>query len=83
MYDSVSQDHTREYSDVFRSGRFWMWLWTLALCAMLGWGVATFVWWMDSVRNLNALSIAALWLACAAGFQATLGMRKADPDDDY
>ena len=67
----------------FRSGRFWMVLWTVAIGLMLLWGIATFLWWMDSVRNLNALSIAALWLACAAGFQSTLGMRKADPEDEY
>jgi hypothetical protein len=56
-------------------------VWTVALAVMLLWGFATFMWWMDSVRNLNALSIVAVWLACAAGFQATLGMRKADPKD--
>ena len=67
----------------FRSGRFWMVLWTVAIGLMLLWGIATFLWWMDSVRNLNALSIAALWLACEAGFQSTLGMRKADPEDEY
>lgn len=66
---------------MFSDGRFWMFLWTFVLCIMLAWGVATFLWWMDSVRNLNALSIVAVWLACAAGFQATLGMRKADPKD--
>jgi hypothetical protein len=66
---------------MFSSGRFWMILWSIALVIMLAWGFATFAWWMDSVRNLNALSIVAVWLACAAGFQATLGMRKADPKD--
>jgi hypothetical protein len=65
----------------FGSGRFWMWFWTCVLILMVGWGVATFLFWWDSVRNLNALSIVALWLACGAGFQATLGMRKADPQD--
>lgn len=66
---------------MFSSGRFWMIVWTIVLMIMLVWGFATFVWWMDSVRNLNALSIVAVWLACAAGFQSTLSMRKADPKD--
>lgn len=63
------------------SGRFWMIFWAVTLLVMILWGAATFVWWSTSVRNLNALSIAALWLACGAGFQATLSMRKSDPDD--
>ena len=63
------------------SGRFWMTFWAIVLAVMILWGVATFIWWSTSVRNLNALSIVALWLACGAGFQATLSMRKSDPDD--
>ena len=63
------------------SGRFWMWTWSVALTVIAGWGILTVIYWMDSVRNLNALSIATALLAPAAGFQATLGMRKADPDD--
>ena len=66
---------------VLGSGRFWMWFWTVVLAGMLVWGVLTFVWWLDSVRNLNAISVVTAWLAVAAGFQATLGMRKADPKD--
>ena len=58
-----------------------MTLWTVALTLTLGWTVVTAIFLMDSVRNLNALSLAALILAAAAGFQATLGMRKADPKD--
>jgi hypothetical protein len=67
---------------VLGSGKFWMGFWTVVLVVMILWGAATFIWWSTSVRNLNALSIVALWLACGAGFQATLSMRKADPDDD-
>ena len=63
------------------SGKFWMFFWTAVFAVMVGWGVATFLWWMDSVRNLNALSIAAVWLACGAGVQSTLAMRKTDPED--
>ena len=66
---------------VLGSGAFWMWFWTGALAIMLVWGVVTFLFLMESVPNLNALSIVAVWLACGAGFQATLGMRKADPED--
>jgi uncharacterized protein YhhL (DUF1145 family) len=58
-----------------------MWFWSgVAVLAMV-WGVATFVFWMDSVRNLNAISVITMWLSFMAGFQATLGMRKADPED--
>lgn len=63
------------------SGKFWMWFWSCVMVVMLAWGGMTFVFWFDSVRNLNALSIVANWLACGAGLQATLGMRKTDPDD--
>jgi hypothetical protein len=63
------------------SGRFWMWFWLGTLAVVMAWGAVTFLFLMDSVRNLNALSIAALWLAGGAGVQATLSMRKADPDD--
>lgn len=66
---------------ILGSGRFWMTFWAASLAAVLAWGAVTFVWLLDSVRNLNALSIVALWLACGAGFQATLSMRKADPED--
>lgn len=66
---------------LFASGRFWSWFWATVFVAMLLWGAVTFVWLLDSVRNLNALSIVALWLACGAGFQSTLSMRKADPRD--
>jgi hypothetical protein len=59
-----------------------MWFWTGVLVVMAAWGACTVLFWMDSVRNLNALSVVAVLLAPAAGFQATLGMRKADPDDD-
>ena len=66
---------------LFGSGVFWMLFWATALAVMVVWGIATFVFWWDSVRNVNTLSVVALWLACGAGFQATLGMRKADPED--
>lgn len=65
------------------SGRFWMAVWLVAFAGFLVWGGLTFLFWLDSVKNLNALSIAAVWLACAAGIQATLSMRKADDTDDF
>lgn len=65
----------------FASGKFWMAFWACVLAAMFIWGGLTFALWMDSVRNLNALSIVAVWLAAAGGFQATLAMRKSDPRD--
>lgn len=69
--------------DVVSNGKFWEVFWLVVLMLTALWGVCTFIFWMDSVRNLNALSIAALLLACGAGFQATLGMRKADPGDKF
>lgn len=66
---------------MFQDGKFWMWLWTCIAAIMGVWGLLTFMFWMDSVRNLNAISVITAWLAVAAGFQATLGMRKADPED--
>jgi uncharacterized membrane protein YeiB len=72
---------SRRARDLFGSGRFWMAFWLGVLTVMTAWAVLTALFWLDSVRNLNALSIAAVLLAPAAGFQATLGMRKADPED--
>lgn len=60
-----------------------MTIWLVAFILMLTWGVLTFLFWMDSVKNLNALSIVANWLACGAGVQATLSMRKADENDKF
>lgn len=55
--------------------------WAITLIVVLVWGIVTVLFFLDSTRNLNLLSVLALWLACGAGFQATLGMRKADPED--
>lgn len=63
------------------SGRLWMWLWLTVFTGFVVWGALTVAFWMDSVRNLNALSIATAIVAGAAGIQSTLGMRKADPKD--
>ena len=63
------------------SGRFWMWFWGSVLAINAVWAIVTVIWLLDSVRNLNLLSVEAILLACGAGFQATLGMRKADPED--
>lgn len=63
------------------SGRFWMFVWIGIFAVVLVWGVITALFLMDSTRNLNALSIAALVIACGSGVQTTLTMRKADPDD--
>lgn len=67
--------------DLIGSGRFWMAFWLVVFVVALGWAVATVLWWSDSTRNVNMLSVAALILAPAAGFQACLSMRKADPAD--
>lgn len=66
---------------VLASGKTWMVFWAATFAAMAVWGGLTFAFLLDSVANLNALSIVALWVACGAGFQATLAMRKADDTD--
>lgn len=63
------------------NGRFWLWFWTAVSGVGATWAVLTVLFWLDSVRNLSLLSVAALLLAPAGGFQAALSMRKADPDD--
>lgn len=67
----------------WKKGAFWMVFWLIVLGVLVGWGALTFLFWMDSVPNLNALSIVALWLACGAGIQSTLAMRKADSKDKF
>lgn len=64
-------------------GKFWSLFWGIAFVILFLWGIGTFLWWRESIVNLNALSIAALWLSCGAGFQSTLAMRKSDPKDDF
>lgn len=65
------------------SGQFWMAFWLVVLTGMAVWATLTILFWMDSVRNVNALSVAANLLAPAAGFQAALAMRKADDKDNF
>jgi uncharacterized RDD family membrane protein YckC len=64
-------------------GAFWMKFWLAVLAVVLLWGIGTILWWSNSIVNLNLLSIFALVLACAGAFQASLGMRKADPKDNF
>lgn len=68
---------------LIKSGRFWMVVWLAALAVVTIWDIATALWLMDSVRNVNAMSAAALLLSVAAGVQTTLTMRKADDADDF
>jgi len=63
-------------------GRLWMRFWVATGVAMGLWGLLTCIFWLDSVRNLNIMTVVGLWIATAAGFQATLSMRKADPKDE-
>lgn len=62
-------------------GRFWMWVWGVACGAVAAQGAAVILFWLDSVRAVNIMSVEALLLAVAAGFQSTLAMRKADRED--
>lgn len=66
-----------------RSGRFWLTVWLTGGAITLVWAVLTELFWLDSTRNLNQLSLFALVLAVGAGIQATLTMRKADPNDPF
>lgn len=63
------------------SGKAWatFWLVVAALTQALIWPAETI--WAESIRFLNAISVEALVLACLAAFQASLSMRKSDPDD--
>ena len=58
-----------------------MWFWTGWVAFVFVQSIVIAIWFLDSVRAVNMMSIEALMLACGAGFQATLGMRKADPED--
>jgi hypothetical protein len=66
---------------VLRSGRFWLAVWLTFFGAMVIWAGLTVAFWLDSTRNVNALSIVSNIGMAAAGAQAALAMRKADPDD--
>lgn len=63
------------------SGKVWaaFWLTAAALHLLLIWPAETI--WAHSFRFVNAVSVEALVLGCLAAFQASMGMRKADPDD--
>lgn len=65
------------------SGRSWMGIWIFISFIGLLWGLSTFAFLLDSVRNLNAISVVTFWVAIVAGFQSTLAMRKADKNDKF
>jgi hypothetical protein len=58
-------------------------VWLVFFTVMVAWGVLTALFWLDSVRNVNALSVVANIGTGAAGVQATLAMRKADVRDRF
>lgn len=64
------------------SGKTWMILWIIVGAVSVAWGIGTVIWWLDSTRNLNLMSVFTAIIATMAGFQATLSMRKADRKDD-
>lgn len=63
------------------SGRFWSYFWALGVLLSLAtiWPAITI--WAHSFVYVNAVSAIALALACASAWQASMSMRKADPDD--
>lgn len=66
---------------MLKSGRFWLAVWLTFLGVMIVWTGLTVAFWLNSTRNLNVLSVVANIGMAAAGAQAALTMRKADPDD--
>lgn len=70
-----------DYHRVIGSGRFWQRFWLFWICVWTCaiWPAVTI--WSTSIRWLNFVSVAALILGCAAAWQSSLTMRKADPDD--
>lgn len=66
-----------------QSGKVWVGFWMCVLTVMCTWGLMTVLFWADSTRNINYLSVAANILAPLAGLQASLSMRKADDNDKF
>lgn len=64
------------------NGRAWAWFWAL-MAGQFALHIPLVLWTPlgDSLRYLNTISVLALVLSCMAAFQASLGMRKSDPDD--
>lgn len=60
-----------------------MCIWLVFFAGMVAWSVLTVMFWMDSTKNINALSIVANLGMALAGLQASLSMRKADKDDRF
>lgn len=58
-----------------------MMFWIGVACVAVVWGLVTVLFLLDSVRNLNAISVVTFVVAALAGIQSTLGMRKSDPED--
>ncbi len=71
----------RRLREQLGNGRFWSRFWL----AWMGIWVANIPFavtvWKTSLEYLIFISVMALVLACLAAFQASLGMRKTDPDD--
>jgi hypothetical protein len=63
------------------NGRFWTWFWATGIALSLAtiWPAVTI--WAHSFVYVNTVSAIALALGCAAAWQASLSMRKADPQD--
>ena len=66
-----------------RSSRVWMWVWVAVAVGVIVQGTLVVMFWLDSVRAVNTMSVEALVLCVLAGLQTTLTMRKADPDDPF
>lgn len=66
-----------------RSSRLWMWVWLVVAAGVLVQSVLVLLFWLDSIRAVNTMSVEALILAVTGGLQATLAMRKADPKDSF
>lgn len=69
---------------LIKSGRFWAIFWLVwAAVWAIQIPVAMLTELKTSVAYLVFISLMALVLACLGAFQSSLGMRKADVDDDF
>ncbi len=71
----------RRVNAILGNGQFWsrFWAgWMLLWAANIPFALTI---WKNSLEYLVFISVMALILSCAASFQSSLGMRKADPED--
>lgn len=63
------------------SGRAWARFWVVVAALHVPLIIPAETIWVHNLRFLNAVSVEAPILGCLAALQASLGMRKSDPED--